>query len=339
MRKAYIRAIQYHLPETVLGNEELVERFPDWSAAKIEDKTGIRCRRVVTGSELASDLAAAAAERLFGSGACTAADIDFVLLCTQSPDYPLPTTSCLLQDRLGIPTTAGAFDINLGCSGFVYGLSVAKGLIETGQVCNVLLLTAETYTRHLDPDDIGVRAVFGDGAAATLVSADEGLSDSGEDPLGPFVFGTDGRGAQELILRRHSLREGVEHPGEGGDWLRMNGPEIFAFTLKEVPASIQALLARSGKGMDQIDLFVFHQANKFMLEHLRRKLKIAPEKFVYALEDCGNTVSATIPIALCRAAERGQLGGGQGVMIVGFGVGYSWSAALLRWDGRFFARA
>lgn len=333
MQRAFIQAIEYYLPEATVSNEDLVERFPDWSAAKIEDKTGIRSRRVVAGGELASDLAVAAARRLFETGACSAGQIDFILFCTQSPDYALPSTSCLIQERLGVPTTAGAFDFNLGCSGFVYGLSIAKGLIETGQAVKVLLLTAETYTRHVDPGDISVRAVFGDGGAATLVAGRDGGCES-EEAIGPFVFGTDGRGASRLILRENSLRERVEHPETPGAKLYMNGPDIFAFTLKEVPASIGALLAKCSKSLDDIDLFVFHQANKFMLEHLRKKLKIPPEKFVYALEDCGNTVSATIPIALCRAAGEGRLRAGQQVMLVGFGVGYSWSAALVRWAGR-----
>jgi 3-oxoacyl-[acyl-carrier-protein] synthase-3 len=328
MRRAFIRAVEFYLPDATVTNDELVQRFPDWSAEKIEDKTGIRSRRVVGDSQLASDLAVAAAQRLFQNGACGPEDIDFILLCTQSPDYALPSTSCLIQERLGVPTTAGAFDFNLGCSGFVYGLSTAKGLIETSQAENVLLLTAETYSKHLDPDDISVRAVFGDGAGATLVSC---MHTNSAESIGPFVFGTDGSGASRLILREGSLREKAEHPDTPGDKLRMNGPDIFAFTLKQVPASVKALLEKSGKTMDDVDLFVFHQANKFMLEHLRKKLKIPAEKFVYALEDCGNTVSATIPIALRRALDEGRLHGGDLVMVVGFGVGYSWSAAFIRW--------
>ncbi len=331
MRRAFIRAVETYLPDATVTNEDLVQRFPNWSAEKIEEKTGIRSRCVASESELASDLAVTAAERLLQSGVCDATEIDFILLCTQSPDYALPSTSCLIQERLGIPTSAGAFDFNLGCSGFVYGLSTAKGLIETGQATNVLLLTSETYSKHLDADDISVRAVFGDGAAATLISGREEDAENGSESIGPFVFGTDGRGASRLILREGSLREKVEHPGTPGAKLYMNGPDIFAFTLKQVPASVNALLAKSGETMDDIDLFVFHQANKFMLEHLRKKLKIPAEKFVYALEDCGNTVSATIPIALRRAMDDGQLCGGESVMLVGFGVGYSWSAALLRW--------
>ncbi len=257
MRRAFLQAIEYYLPDASLTNEDLVQRFPDWTAEKIEDKTGIRSRRVASESELASDLAVVAAEGLFQSGVCDATQIDFILLCTQSPDYALPSTSCLIQDRLGIPITAGAFDFNLGCSGFVYGLSTAKGLIESGQATNVLLLTAETYTKHLGVDDISVRAVFGDGAAATLISSREGHSADGEESIGPFVFGTDGRGATRLILREGSLRERAEHPDTPGAKLTMNGPDIFAFTIKQVPASVSALLTKSGKTMDNIDLFVF----------------------------------------------------------------------------------
>jgi 3-oxoacyl-[acyl-carrier-protein] synthase-3 len=329
---AAIRAIEYHLPERILTNRELAEAFPDWTVEKITGKTGIVERRLAAAEECASDLAVAAARKLFASGMCRPESIDFLLLCTQSPDYFLPTTACVLQDRLGLPTSAGALDFNLGCSGFVYGLSLAKGLIETGQAGNVLLLTAETYSKFLHPEDRGVRAIFGDAAAATLVQARDDAPAGSLPWIGPFVFGTDGKGMNNLIVAKGGMRQESAAVTTNGsaDHLHMNGPEIFTFTLNAVPQAVKNLLERAGKGIDDIDLFVFHQANRFMLDHLRDRLKIPKEKFVVAMSHCGNTVSSTIPIALRDAANQQLLHPGQLVMLVGFGVGYSWGATLIR---------
>ncbi len=335
---ASIAAIEYFLPEKTVSTADLSAEFPDWSVEKIDSKTGIRDRHVVGADECSSDLAFAAAQKLFQSGACRPEQIDFVLLCTQSPDYFLPTTACLLQHRLGIPTTAGALDFNLGCSGFVYGLGLAEGLIATGQASNVLLLTAETYSKFLNPGDKSVRTIFGDAAAATLVSA----VDVPAPLIGPFVYGTDGSGGPNLIVPTGGMRKprtvesGVPSEVESGnvrsqDNLYMNGAEIFNFTLTAVPESVQGLLDKSGMKLEDIDLFVFHQANKYMLDHLRKRIKIPEDKFQLAMNHCGNTVSSTIPIALKHASSDGKLKSGDVVMLVGFGVGYSWGATLLRW--------
>jgi 3-oxoacyl-[acyl-carrier-protein] synthase-3 len=338
--KAAIRSIAYHLPERVLTNEALSAEFPDWRVEKIRAKTGIDRRHIAAEDECASDLAVAAARRLFDDGGCRPEDVDFLLLCTQSPDYVLPTTACLVQDRLGLRTGIGALDFNLGCSGFVYGLGLAKGLVETGQARSVLLLTAETYSKFLHREDRGCRTVFGDAAAATLIRGFEGID--GPDPIGPFVFGTDGRGAPNLIVatggarRPRSAATAEPYEDERGntrvdDCLFMDGPEIFAFTIQVVGPMVDDLLARAGIGRDQVDLFVFHQANRFMLNHLRSQLEIPEERFYLALGQCGNTVSSTIPIALKEAEAAGVLRPGQRVMAVGFGVGYSWGATLLLW--------
>ncbi|MEO0531382.1 MAG: ketoacyl-ACP synthase III [Planctomycetota bacterium] len=323
--KAQIEAVAYHLPDGVESNEQLAALFPQWDAAKIEAKTGIANRHVARTDECVSDLAVKAAERLFDRvGDAVREEIDFVLLCTQTPDYLLPTTACLVQDRLGLRTSVGALDINLGCSGYVYGLSLAKGLIETGQANRLLLLTADTYTKLLAPDDHTVRTLFGDGAAATLLRR----ADEAGDQVGPFVFGTDGSGADNLIARGTGLRK---PDTEGSNHLTMSGADIFAFTLKAVPTAINQLLDNAGLTIDQVDRFVFHQANQYMLEHLRKKIGIPPEKFVLALRDCGNTVSSSIPIALSDALEAGTIRSGERILLVGFGVGYSWSAAIVRW--------
>jgi 3-oxoacyl-[acyl-carrier-protein] synthase-3 len=336
--KATVAAIEYHFPEHCLTNEQLAAEFPEWSVEKIEEKTGIVARWIAAEGECSSDLGVAAARRIFASGVCKPADIDYILFCTQSPDHFLPTTACLMQQRLGIPTSAGALDFNLGCSGYAYGLGLAKALIETGQATNVLLVTAETYTKFIHPEDKSVRTLFGDAGAATLVRGVTG----DDEFIGPFVYGTDGSGAENLIVPTGGMRRRAapanEEPAVDADGnlrtsanLCMNGPEIFAFTLRAVPKVVQELLSRSGKQLADIDLFVFHQANLYVLEHLRKKLEIPAEKFFVGLRDCGNTVSCTIPIALKQAADQGRLKAGSLVMLVGFGVGYSWGATLVRW--------
>lgn len=337
---ASVSAIEYYLPEKTVSTEDLAAEFPEWTVAKIDQKTGIRDRHIAAQGECSSDLGVAAARKLFESGACLPGEIDYLLFCTQSPDYFLPTTACLIQDRLGIPTTAGALDFNLGCSGFVYGLGLAEGLISSGQAARVLLLTAETYSKFLHVEDRSARTIFGDAGAATLLVARETEAPS----IGPFVYGTDGSGGPNLIVPTGGMRlprtveSGVPFEDATGNVrsqenLFMNGAEIFNFTLDAVPESVEALLKKAGLALSDIDLFVFHQANKFMLEHLRKRLKIAPDRFQLTMGHCGNTVSSTIPIALKHAVLEGRLHSGALVMLVGFGVGYSWGAALVRWSG------
>lgn len=326
MVRAVISSVAYHLPEARLTNEDLAAEFPGWGAEKIADKTGIRTRRIAGPQETSADLAEVAARRLFAENTVQASEIDFVLLCTQTPDFSLPTSACLLQHRLGIPTSAGALDFNLGCSGYIYGLSLAKGLIETGQARRVLLLTGETYTKLLSPADKSVRTIFGDGGAATLL---EGI-ESTEERIGPFVLGTDGSGGPNLVCHHGGWR-GPAAEAAGRTDLWMNGPEIFNFTIKVVPDAVATLLRKAGHEMDGIDLFVFHQANLYMLEHLRKKMGVPPEKFAVSMEDKGNTVSSTIPIVLRDLLDQGRIKPGMRLMLVGFGVGYSWGAVIVEW--------
>lgn len=323
------------LPETVVTNEELAALWPGWTAEKILSKTGIAARHVAAPDETAADLAERAARALFERYGVAPESIDFVLLCTQSPDYLLPTTACLLQHRLGIPTSAGALDLNLGCSGYVYGLSVAKGLIAGGMATRVLLLTAETYTKYIHPRDKSVRTIFGDGAAATLIDAEAAKR------IGAFAFGTDGAGGGRLIVPTGGAREAFrpdapEEEDRSGNvrtrnHLFMDGMEIFNFTLGIVPPTLDQVLSRNGLTRDDIDLYVFHQANRFMLETLRKANRLPKEKFYMNFSDIGNTVSASIPIALERAAAEGALRPGMRVLLMGFGVGLSWGATVLNW--------
>jgi 3-oxoacyl-[acyl-carrier-protein] synthase-3 len=340
MLQAAISAIEYFLPERVVSTADLSAEFPEWSVEKIDDKTGIRYRHIADPDQCSSDLAFEAAQQLFASGACAPESIDFVLLCTQSPDYFLPTTACILQHRLGIPTTAGALDFNLGCSGFVYGLGLAQGLISSGQASRILLLTAETYSKFIHDRDKSVRTIFGDAAAATLVKA----VDSDAPFIGPFVYGTDGRGGPNLIVptgglrRPRTVESGTAVSDKSGnvrsqDNLFMNGAEIFTFSLAAIPSCIGQLLEKASITSDDIDFYVFHQANRSMLEHLRIRIGIPEEKFAVTMSHCGNTVSSTIPIALKHAVCEGRIRSDSNVMLVGFGVGYSWAATLLRWRG------
>ncbi|MBI5425340.1 MAG: ketoacyl-ACP synthase III [Opitutae bacterium] len=327
-----IEKIACHLPKTVLSNTDLALLYPDWTAEKIFEKTGIRERRVVSEGECASDLAHAAAVQLLSEGADQA---DCLLFCTQTPDYLLPTTACVLQYRLGLPTSCAALDFNLGCSGYVYGLSLANALLASGAAEKVLFLTADTYSRLVHPLDKSTRTIFGDAGTATLLTRDS------KTRLHSFVLGSDGRGAEQLIVRTGGARHAraaqpttsVDDSGNVRDpsCLFMDGPEIFNFTIKAVPKLVQSVLAKAKLTLGEIDLVVFHQANAFMLEHLRRKLGIPSEKFVINLEYCGNTVSSTIPLALAEALQAGRLRPGMKVLLAGFGVGYSWGGCILEW--------
>ena len=330
---AYIRAISYYLPDRVVTNEDLVKEFPEWDVEKVYNKVGVKERHLAGETETAGDLAAKAALKLFEEYQVSPSDIDFLLLCTQSPDYRLPSTACILQDRLGIPTSAGAFDYDLGCSGCIYGMAVAKGLIAADLASNVLLLTAETYTKYLHPDDKSNRSIFGDGAAACLISKEKGLAE-----IGDFVFGTDGSGADNLIVKtqgaRFQERTGLSTEDDDGhvnreDYLYMNGSAIFNFTLEQVPPMMNRLLEKSGLAKDEVDRFVFHQANKYMLSTLRKICGIPKDKFYIDLEETGNTVSSTVLIGLKDCLRKGQIDPGKKVMICGFGVGLSFASAIL----------
>jgi len=327
--------IAYYLPEKVLHNSELAALYEGWSESKIFNKTGIASRHVAREDETALDMAEQAAKRLFTEQEIDSQDIDFILFCTQSPDYKLPTSACLLQNRLGLPKTVGALDFNLGCSGFVYGLSIAKGLVTSGTAKNVLLVTAETYTKYIHPMDKSARTIFGDGAAAVIV--DEAATVE----IGEFSMGTDGAGGGSLILRTGGAREPIDFNAATGtddsgnqrtrNDIYMDGPEIFNFTLEVVPTTMADVLAKNGIQKKDIDLFVFHQANAFMLNTIRKVNLIPRDKFYVDMEDTGNTVSSTIPIALYRAAHKGVLNPGMKVLIMGFGVGLSWCATILTW--------
>ena len=328
-----VRAISVYLPDGVLDNAELVRQFGTWTENKIYGKTGVSERRVV-GDEKVSDLAVAAGERLFEEHGIDRGSIDFLLLCTECPDYFLPATACIVQNRLGLRKDTGALDYNLGCSGFIYGLALAKGLVLGGVARRVLLITAETITRTIHPQDKSTRTLFGDAAAATLVEA------SAERGIGEFVLGTDGSGAERLIIpagawaRPSSPETRVETKNKWGNVrtpenLYMDGPEILKFSMEVAPGCMNDTLERNGTSLEGLRLVVLHQASHMMLVKLREVLAIPEEKFVFNIEKYGNTVSSTIPIALYDSMRSGRLGKGDSVLVMGFGVGLSWGGTVL----------
>ena len=324
--RAFIKSVASYLPDKIEVND----------ANRITKKIGIFSRHVVEGNECASDLAYNAAEKMFSEYSIDRKLIDFIILCTQSPDYLLPTTACILQDRLGLSKQCGAFDFNLGCSGYVYGLSIAKGLIETCQAANILLLTAETYSKYIHPDDNTVRPIFGDAATATLISAENTEADG----LYAFHFGTDGDGAKHLIVPAGASRNPAiltpvtedvdQYSNRRTNYhLFMNGNAVIDFAEDVVPETVNQILAKARMTREQVDYFVFHQANKFMLKHLQQKCDLQKAPYWNNVESTGNTVSCTIPLAIEALVQKKDPALLSKVMIVGFGVGLSWAGCLL----------
>lgn len=332
MTKVYIKAIAYNLPEKVLTNEMIAQEFPEWTVEKIDKKIGIKQRHVTIEGETASDLAVGAAEKLFAQIGYDRGQIDYLIFVTQSPDFHLPTTACTIQTRLNLSQRLTAIDVNLGCNGFVAGLSLAKAVIVAGQAKNVLLLTGETYSKYMHERDKSNRTIFGDGAAATLVST-EGVAEVGE-----FVIGTDGTGAENLIVKTGGARH--PQPAEdlkfddfgnprSSDNLYMDGPAILNYSLDSIPQLVEDVLEKNHVTMDEIDLHVYHQANTFLANLERRKLRIPEEKYYCNIENFGNTVSSTIPIALCEAMKEGRINKGTKVLSVAQGLGYTWGGMVL----------
>lgn len=323
--EAYISLIAKYLPENIEVN-------PD---NRLTKKTGIKQRHITLEGELASDLAINACLNLFKQGV-DKSKIDFILYCTQSTDYFLPSTACILQDRLNLNKNVGALDFNLGCSGYVYGLSMAKGLIETGQSSNVLLITSETYSKYIHPKDDTVKPLFGDGATATLITSCKEENSSG---LEHFVFGTDGSGYDKLIVPVGGMRNPyrkidiAEEQDEAGNIrtnanLYMNGAAISDFALKAVPDTVKEILNKANLDKEEIDYYVFHQANKFMLNFLQQKCDLQGLPFWNDVTNYGNTVSSSIPLALIDLVEQNKTKNFSKVMLIGFGVGLSWAGCI-----------
>lgn len=338
---AIINVIEYFLPARTESINDLVASFPDWSADRIASKTGIHTRHIAAEDVCASDLGVAAAQQLFEQNDLSPNTVDFLIVCTQTPDYLTPTTACLIQHRLGLGTHVGALDINLGCSGYIYSLGVAKALIETGQAHRLLLITADTYSKFVHVGDRGVRAIFSDGAAATLLSDSAGACTP---QIGPFVYGTDGSGAQSLVVPSSAMRHppstetGREYTDHRGNTrsdrhLFMDGRAVVEFTQRVAPQVIAQVCDKAGIDLHEVDAVVPHQASATVLDCIRDKIGLDEERFVVNMAETGNTVSSSIPIALRQAVDSGQIQPGALLLLVGFGVGLSWGATLVRLPG------
>ncbi len=317
----------YYLPTRI---EETLEK-------RLRKKTGIEKRHISKTDEKASDMAVFAAEKLFSKGV-DRKSIDYILFCTQSPDYFLPTTACILQHRLQLSKECGALDFNLGCSGYIYGLGLAKGLIETGQAENILLLTSETYSKYIHPKDMAVRPLFGDAAAATLISG----IDTDVEGIYALTYGTNGDGYDKLIVPAGGAampfgivkRENVidEFGNERSNYnLYMDGTAIMMFALDVVPKCVDAVLCKAKISRKKIDYCVFHQANRLILNFLREKCGLNECNFWNDVANYGNTVSSSIPIAmvdLLKSVENSQ-SVMEKVLLCGFGVGLSWGGCMV----------
>ena len=327
--------VDYVLPQHEVTNLELEERHPEWQMEQVVLRTGVESRRWCRNDETALDLGEAAVRRLTARLGLDIDLVDTILFCTQTPDYVMPPNSTLLQHRLGLKKSVAALDFTLACSGYVYGLYLAKALIRSEMAANILLVTSETYSKWMHPDDRGPMTLFGDGAAATWIAA-------GDPGIGDFVLGTDGGNASCFMVpaggARQPIVEEMNRPVEdqrGGVRtprnLTMNGAAVLDFVKREIPSAVGSLLNKSNLTMDGIDLVVFHQASRLTLDTLNRALRVPPSKQFSNIAQIGNTVSASIPIALRDAEVQGVLQPGMQVLVVGFGVGLSWGAALLKW--------
>lgn len=332
MNFARIRLVEKYLPPGVLTNLEISQQFPEWDVTRISEKTGIEARHIAAEDEYSSSLGVSAARILLSSAELDISEFDYLIAVSQTPDFILPGIASLIHSELQMNRSAGAIDVNLGCSGYVYALGLAKGLIESGQANNVLLVTSDTYSKLLNPEDKSVRTIFGDGATATWIS-----SGGADDSIAGFSYGTDGSGAEHLIVPNGGMRPGDEFSTKASADARnfpssqfdlfMNGPEIFNFTLREVGRTLEDVLEKSNLSLDLVDFVLFHQANAFMLNHLIAKLKIPAHKAPILMKHWGNTVSGTIPMALTELYERGAIRPGSKLVLLGFGVGLSWAGA------------
>ncbi len=337
IRNTSILAVDYTLGEETLSYEELEQRFGAAAMKKVFSGAGIRNRRVAPRGVCGSDLALDAAKKLIERHAVDPAAIDLLIFCTQTPDYLMPTTACLLHDKLGLRKECACFDINLGCSQYVYGLSVANGMIVSGAASRALVLTGDTMSHTVNPMDRSAAPLLGDAGSATLL----GMVNDGAGFLG-FELGTDGSGAQYLMLPSSGFRlpvcagTAVETTDAEGNVrspqnFYMNGAAVFHFAISTVPKTIDRLLSRLGFSMEQVDLFLFHQANKYMLDYLVKKMRIPAEKTHFFLEEIGNTSGTTVPVVLTEAWRAGKAKPGGLVVLMGFGVGLSWAATAIRW--------
>lgn len=328
MKARYARIVGWgrHLPSRVVTNHDLA-RLVDTSDEWIRSRTGIVERRMVGPKDTTSSLATRAAQNALESAKIDPADVDLVIVATISPDYVIPATASLVQYAIGA-SRAGAFDLNAGCAGFVYALSVGANLIEAGAHRTIVVVGAEAITREIDFTDRSTCVLFGDGAGAVVLQASS-------EPTGVLsaVLGSDGSGADALIIPAGGSRHpaSVETVEGRKHFVKMKGNEVYRFAVSAMTQASLEAMAKAGLTPEDIDLFVPHQANLRIIQSAAKSLKLPPEKVFVNVDRYGNTSAASIPIALSEAVEQGRLHQGDRVVMVGFGAGLSWAAAVVQW--------
>lgn len=345
----YINAISYYLPEESISNQDIIRDYQTYktdsdkkiTAQDLYNQNWIKKRYQAKLSVTAKDLGNKAAENLFQEWNIKKAEIEYIIFVSDALEYKGPTTACIIQNDLGLSNSVGAIDILHGCTGFVYGLSIANALIVSGQVSNVLLITADTPTKIIHPSDIELRSIFSDAGAATLISNDK-LNKGINACLGKFNFGTDGSGEHLLKVERSGTRHPADvewlsqflderHNNLGGR-LIMKSSSIFLFALRTVPRLVKKLLEMEKLSQNDISFFILHQANGQMLDFIRKRMKIPVENFIVNIEELGNTVSASIPIALCDAFKEKKFSQNDRILLAGFGIGLSWGGTIIKFE-------
>lgn len=331
-----IQDISCYFPEKVLSNEHLLDEFPNLKLPELTRLTGVTQRHISSVDETSVDMGVAAAEKLFRESSTKKSDIDFIIFCSAGGDYITPASACIIHDRLGLPIHCGAFDFNQGCTGYIYGLSISDSIISSGNAEKILLITSEAITSTIHPKDSSNRAIFGDAATASIITRNKDANN-----FGKFIFGTDGSKYDRIIIKHGRERfplanfEELDRIDNYGNirndaCFYMDGSEVFNFTVTKAPELVSDLLEKNKLRFDDIDFFVFHQANQIILETIGRKLKIPNNKLIIEIENTGNTVSSTIPIALKKTFDQGKIKSGNIVLLAGFGVGFSWGGTIFK---------
>lgn len=331
-----IKDISCYFPDKVLTNELLQEKFPELKLPELTRLTGVNQRHICAEDETSVDMAVAVAENLFRESSTKKSDIDFIIFCSAGGDYITPASACIIQDRIGLSLDCGAFDYNQGCTGYIYGLNMADAIISSGNANNILLITSEAITRTINSKDSSNQAIFGDGATASIITKNKVKSN-----FGKFIFGTDGSKYDRIIIKQGKERFPISKYGEedridtygnirNDANFYMDGSEVFNFSVTKAPELVSQLLEKAGLKFHEIDFFVFHQANQIILETIGRKLKVPEQQLIIDIENTGNTVSSTIPIALKHSVDKGKIRRGDILLIAGFGVGFSWGGTILK---------
>lgn len=330
-----IDGISYALGDNEITNDQLAYENPDWEMLKVVERAGVFKRPIAKEGQSALDLSFTSSKNVLEMLNLQAHDIDALIYCTQSPDYLLPPNSSLLHGLLGMPSNVMAFDISHACSGFIYSLGIANSLIKSNTASRVLIVTADTYSRYVHPSDRSIRALFGDAAASTIISASSKML------IKDITFGSSGKHADRFILKNGGSRNGprsdsmkfdfneVKEKTADPNYISMNGIGILSFFNHAVPHSVRELLHRNNKTLDDIECFIFHQASLLALESIAKNLKIPNSKMIIDLAETGNLVSASIPVVLSRVLNERAFNPGDLLVLCGFGVGLSWGAALI----------